>query len=304
MYKRQPFSYVVTVKNLGPSAAGQVQLTDTLPSEFVLAGSSASQGVCVAGTDALGNFNGTVRCNLDEIARGAQATVTITGSTTSTAQLFNEACAEGIGLNDPAGPVCNTTVIQVGPADLEALLAVSPDPSTAGDLVTLTATAKNWGPSTAKASAIKLRLPSFLDFVSTTAASGCTFAPEPGTGVNQATCPVGDIASGAQVSIDIVVRFSSSGNLPLTLSVATQSSDTASYNDETTYYATVQPASSPICPLGKSLTTLVADTTETGGAGWGPSTDDTCTGSCATLAWALDATEAHAGVSSWHIVAP
>ena len=63
-------TYTVVVTNNGPGDATGVALVDTLPPTVSFASADATQGSC-------GELNGTVTCDLGDMANGASATVTI-----------------------------------------------------------------------------------------------------------------------------------------------------------------------------------------------------------------------------------
>src|SRR5207237_7382796 len=75
------FSYTLTAKNNGPSAATGIVVTDTLPAGVTFV--SASSG-CT-------NASGTVTCNVGSLASGASATFTITVNPTSVGTITNTA---------------------------------------------------------------------------------------------------------------------------------------------------------------------------------------------------------------------
>jgi uncharacterized repeat protein (TIGR01451 family) len=82
-------SYTMTVANAGPQTAGNVTLSDPLPSNVSLVSTQASQGSCSGAV--------TLTCNLGTLAKGAMATVTITvrvtgpGAITNTASVSSDA---------------------------------------------------------------------------------------------------------------------------------------------------------------------------------------------------------------------
>jgi uncharacterized repeat protein (TIGR01451 family) len=90
------FPYTLTVENHGPSADGDVVLTDVLPANFTANGSAtASQGSCTG--------TATLTCDLGAMASGATATVTIPGTAPATAQtMINAASVHGLQ-TDPVG---------------------------------------------------------------------------------------------------------------------------------------------------------------------------------------------------------
>ena len=66
-----PLVYTITASNVGPAAATNVTLTDTLPAGVTFVSAVTPQGTCTHG-------NGTVICRLGTVASGAAATVTLT----------------------------------------------------------------------------------------------------------------------------------------------------------------------------------------------------------------------------------
>jgi uncharacterized repeat protein (TIGR01451 family) len=68
-------SYLITVKNNGPSSSTGAVLTTNLPSGLIFVSAVSSQGSC-SGTSA-------ITCNLGSIASGSSATVTLTGTPTA-----------------------------------------------------------------------------------------------------------------------------------------------------------------------------------------------------------------------------
>ncbi len=76
-------TYTLMVTNNGPLAADSVQLTDTLPSGVNFVSAAASQGTC-SGTS-------SITCNLNSLANGASATVTIIVQPTAEGSITNTA---------------------------------------------------------------------------------------------------------------------------------------------------------------------------------------------------------------------
>ncbi len=65
------FGYVITVKNEGANDAGDVVVTDTLPSQVSYVSATPSAGTCQ-------KAGSTITCDLGQVNSGASATVTIT----------------------------------------------------------------------------------------------------------------------------------------------------------------------------------------------------------------------------------
>ncbi len=144
--------YTILVKNLGPSNASGVKVTDTLPSELVLAtvNVTSSGGTCL-------QAGGIVTCDLGTLAYGITDTVAITisgqvapgtvlGSTVSNAV---EAGMTTLDLN-PANNAAQHNIVIVGVSDL-GIAKTGPLTAVAGrDSVTYTLVISNAGPSQAQ----------------------------------------------------------------------------------------------------------------------------------------------------------
>jgi uncharacterized repeat protein (TIGR01451 family) len=208
-------TYTLTVQNGGPSDADNVGVTDTLPStDFTVSSASASQGSC-------GVVTQTVSCGLGVLGPGSNATVTIVAaanSSTPTRTYTDSATADS---DEAIRAVTATadTVVGAG-AYLSIVKTDSPDPVTAGELVTYTLTVANAGPSDAEGVSVTDTVPSGTTFVSAT--GGVT----PTAGV--LTWNLGAIAASAPpTTLTVVVRVDSSttSNLSNTAAVSSQTND-------------------------------------------------------------------------------
>ncbi|MBK9087574.1 MAG: S-layer homology domain-containing protein [Holophagales bacterium] len=95
------FTYSLTAQNLGPAAAGLVQITDTLPAGAVF--SSASAG-CT-------HVSGTVTCDLASLSSGASSAVSITVVPSGTS-MTNGAVVAGDSVD--ANPANNSASVTTG----------------------------------------------------------------------------------------------------------------------------------------------------------------------------------------------
>jgi uncharacterized repeat protein (TIGR01451 family) len=93
--KGRGLDYTLTVTNHGPDTATNVTVSDPLPSELVFRSADASQGTC-------SESSGTVTCGLSDLAKDAQATVTIHVRPQSTGNVDNTASVSS-GVQDPDG---------------------------------------------------------------------------------------------------------------------------------------------------------------------------------------------------------
>ena len=74
-----PLTYTITVTNLGPGTATGVAVTDPIPARLRFSSVSTSQGTCQHDSNDSDNSEDPVVCQLDTLANGGQATITITG---------------------------------------------------------------------------------------------------------------------------------------------------------------------------------------------------------------------------------
>lgn len=73
----QAIEYTLVVTNDGPAAATDVVVTDALPAEVDFGTATASVGTCT-------EVDGTITCDLGDLAAGESATITITGTVADT----------------------------------------------------------------------------------------------------------------------------------------------------------------------------------------------------------------------------
>jgi serine protease AprX len=88
-----PVTYTLTVTNLGPAAANDVQVSDGFPSGSAFVSATPSQGSCT-------NTAASASCDLGTIASGAAATVAVTVTPPSAGTILNTAGVSG-GQPDP-----------------------------------------------------------------------------------------------------------------------------------------------------------------------------------------------------------
>ena len=79
----ETLTYTLTVDNFGPSAASGVTVTDMLPASLAFDTATPSQGTCSEAA-------GTVTCTLGDLDVGSTATITITGTPTTTGTIVNQ----------------------------------------------------------------------------------------------------------------------------------------------------------------------------------------------------------------------
>ncbi len=191
-------TYQIVVNNAGPSAAADVKITDTIPTELTGVTVSPSQGTCTVG----GN------CDLGTIPAGGTATVTIVGTVNPAVTAgFTNSVTVGSPTTDPvAATTRRTAPSTVAPnADL-ALDIVSTPTTNGGTTATVTVTVQNNGPSNAVGTAVTVTLPASttVNDISSQLPSGWTAVDNGNGTVTITTTNV--LTSGQVVNLPIVVN--------------------------------------------------------------------------------------------------
>ena len=103
-----PLTYTIAVSNLGPDAATNVTVTDTLPANVTFVSASASIGSCSGTT--------TVTCVIGTIANGANVSIGIVVTPTATGTLTNTTTVTGAGTDPVSANNSATATTTVTPA--------------------------------------------------------------------------------------------------------------------------------------------------------------------------------------------
>jgi uncharacterized repeat protein (TIGR01451 family) len=150
----------------------------------------------------------------------------------STQTMVSPANSDSTGLfNEIDG--AQTYVFTPPSADLSLAKTDSPDPVNVGANLTYHITATNNGPDPAAGVSLSDTLPSAASLVSTTpGAPTCT-------GTTTISCALGDLASGASTSVDILVRPTAQGTLANTATVTSLTPDPNTANNTATTTTTV-----------------------------------------------------------------
>lgn len=202
------YSWHLRVKNLGPSDAQSVVVSDPLPAgtSFVSASAPCSESSgevkCVLGTEPAGfdqTYDVTVEVDPDTTTSPLNNTVTVSSTTTDTNPGNNSST-----FGPSPSPLADVSVLKT--ADPEAVLK--------GHETTFTILVSNAGPSTARAVKLEDPLPVGLEFVSTDEPL-CTEAG--GT----VSCELGDMVPGAEETIHVTAKGTANGIVTNTATVST-----------------------------------------------------------------------------------
>ena len=200
--------------NLGPSAATGVTVTDSLPASVTFVSATSTVGSC-------GHAAPTVTCALGSLANGAGATVTITVRPQIAGPLANAASVGGTeGDPNPTNNTASVTTTVNPGGDLSVTKTASINPAHVGQPLTYTIVVRNDGPYAAVGVTLTDDLPKNAGYGTPTTTQGtCTIKPAK----RLVTCNLGNIASGASVTVTIVIKPTSKGTITNTVSVSASS---------------------------------------------------------------------------------
>jgi uncharacterized repeat protein (TIGR01451 family) len=195
-----PVTYTLAVTNAGPSVAGTVATSDTLPADFTFAGS----------TDGCTAVAAVVTCPLGDVAAGqtVEASFDVNTPASGSGDVTNTATVASADTPDPE-PANDTASVESSAqqrADLTLTKATAPAEPVAGQQITYTLDVHNNGPSDATNVTLTDTLPSGVSFASGTSSGGATCTAAGG----DVSCPLGTVADGADVTVTIVGNISPS----------------------------------------------------------------------------------------------
>ena len=218
----------ILVDNLGPSAAQNVVVTDTLLSNgsFTITSVTTTAGSCIIASN-------VVTCSLGVVAAGGRATITVTVTSSNQVDV-NDTATVTSSTPDPntANNSAEGVVHFVGSADLSITKLSTPNPVVAGTNVTYTIRVMNNGPSAALNVVVTDTLPGQVSDVTFTPSVGSCIGGIPGNPALPLTCNLGSLANGAGASITVVAKVNA-GTPDGTILVnnAVVGSDTADANN-------------------------------------------------------------------------
>jgi uncharacterized protein len=187
-------TYTISVLNAGPSSASTVALTDAVPADTTFVSVSAPLG-WTCGTQPPVGGTGNVICTNPSMAPGTAnitLVVNVNPSTADGTTLSNTATVTTTTTDPSMGDQTDTETTMVeASADLSVAKVDTPDPVTAGTVLTYTITLNNAGPSTATGLTLTDAVPANTTFVSFTEPGGwtCTTPAVGGTGTISCTNP-------------------------------------------------------------------------------------------------------------------
>jgi uncharacterized repeat protein (TIGR01451 family) len=236
-------TFSLSVTNNGPSPASGVTVTNIFPDGFVLLGESLSQGT-------LSVYGNTVVCSFGAVAKGDQATATITATAISSGTLIATASATANQIDPVAINNFVATPVTIGPAaDLALTLTAIPNPVVLSSNLTFFTTVTNHGPSFATNVVVTESIPIGVNVVSTSTSQGnITF-----NGGNL-VCNLGTLPQGGWATISVVVTTTKLGNLASTATASSPVADPNQANNSATVLGQVSTPFVNIVSAGAALT--------------------------------------------------
>ncbi|WP_431070875.1 DUF7507 domain-containing protein [Microbacterium phyllosphaerae] len=196
----RPATFTIGVTNNGPQTGTGVTVTDAVPAGFTAVQATPSGGSCTVG--------GTITCALPDLAVGASATITVTGTVSPSfepgAALTNTASVSGSRFDvNLANNTATASGTLTALSDVSVTKSFAPADPVAGQNVTYTLITRNDGPSEAR----NVRLTDPLD-PETTFVSVVSDQGECAVDLGVVECSIGTLAPGATVNTTIVVSIS------------------------------------------------------------------------------------------------
>jgi uncharacterized repeat protein (TIGR01451 family) len=219
----------IVATNNGPSAATGAAVTDTLPSGLTFVSGSVAGGTVT-------DLGGVVTANLGNLVSGGVSVVTIVATASAVGTFTTTSTVASPTVNDPVpGNDTGAATVTVTPqSDLAVVLGSSAASAFTGDPLTYTAVVTNNGPS--PATNVVFTDPLFAGASFQSVEANQVF----GTAVNGlVTMPLGTIASGASVTVVLVVVPTQPGVVTNTGTVTTTQPDPNPGNNVSSVTTTV-----------------------------------------------------------------
>ena len=222
-----PNSYTIVISNVGPVTATNASVNDTLPAALT----SVTWACTAVSPNACSTSAMTVT-----IRPGSTVTFTLNGTVSNSASgiLTNTVVVTGTPLLLDANPGNNTAIdtTALRQPDVTISKAATPNPATAGSLITYTLAVTNIGAAPANNVTISDTLPAGLTFQSYSNAPPSTLC----SGTVLITCSAGTLAPNASTSIQIVALVGanvlSGTQLINTATVTTTSVESSNANNQ------------------------------------------------------------------------
>jgi uncharacterized repeat protein (TIGR01451 family) len=235
-------TFTVTASNSGPSASGQVVVTDVLAAGLTYVSSSTAMGT-------IGHVGQTVTWTIPNLASGSSATAQIVVTVTATSTVTNTAAFAQTAPNATGGTTGRSNTVTLSPV---AVANVSIN-KTAQDATPRNGTDDDYyivltndGPNAAQDVVVVDALPAGLEFVSASADQGAVSEIVVG-GVPTIRWVVGTLADGATVTLVVVTRVVAHSGSIVNTGIETQTTkDPSGQRKSSTVSVVVTPQTPPV----------------------------------------------------------
>jgi uncharacterized repeat protein (TIGR01451 family) len=225
-------TYTMTLTNMGPASATNVELTQTLPSSLEFVSASTSQGSgCV-------NVARTVTCGLGALGRAATAQAIVETRTTQEGTVLSVVGVRAVEPDpDPSNNESEMTTIVEPAADLALTTEESADPVIAGEELSYLVTILNNGPSTASDVVLTDTLAGSVGFATAAPSQGTCIRPE-----RVFMCSLGTIEAGETATVLVKLKTKREGRVTNVASIRATEADLDEANNTSKETTTVLPA--------------------------------------------------------------
>jgi len=221
-------TYTIAITNAGPTNATGVTLTDPLPAGLTFVSATPSQGTCT-------NIGATVICNLGTLNNSNAASVSLVVTPTGTAVVTNIATVTAAEFDHELANNSASQSTALGVADLRVGITDSPDPITAGQVLTCVMTVTNAGPDPATGARAVFTAPAGFVILTHVSSQGTVAASE-GT----VTAQFGTLATGASATVTVTGVPTVTGLAEAEATVFRAEADPSPANDNGITFTTVQ----------------------------------------------------------------
>lgn len=223
----ESLTYTITVSNIGPSDAANVEVTDIVPTELSL----------VEVRPVVQCNQTTAVCVIPNIASGGSASIEVEGvvATTAVGTIENTATITDSDTPDPVGGN-DTTAIDtdvVPEADIQVTKTTITDPVVAGTTVRYAVVVVNNGPAPAENVDVVDLLPSNATFVNASTPVGTCTKTGPTLG-GTLTCELGRLGAttSIQIDVDVIVEPDATGSLVNSVTATSTTADPDATNND------------------------------------------------------------------------
>ncbi len=223
-------TYIFRIKNLGPSIAENIIVTDNLPNSVTFVSAILARGSC-------NETDGILICELGNMSSGNTFKLTVKAKTSVIGTITNKVSVNSNSIDPDLNnnnTNIKTNVVDISRADLSISKSDAVDPVEVGDDISYTIIVSNNGPDGAQNVVLTDSLPNSVTFLNATSSQGiCSSAN------SVVTCNLGDLASNGTATVSVLAKSTTDGIINNTASVTSDTHDPDENNNSTSEQTTV-----------------------------------------------------------------